>query len=177
MQRAFAIFLLAAMMCVSVCGCSNTPGNDQPPPPVETKMECRKLPYIKPASIPEKATYYEESDIELLAKLMYRECRGIPSTTQKACVAWTVLNRVDEYGKTIFEVVTAPNQFAYELYALAEDVLTRWNDERNGDEDVGRVLPTDYLWFSGDGKFNYFRNAYKGNFSIWDYSLTSPYES
>ena len=129
--------------------------------------------------------YYEENDIIMLAKLMYQECGGIPSDTEKACVAWTVLNRVDDSGGTISEVVTAPNQFAYyenkpvddALYALAEDVLMRWNNEKNGEKDVGRVLPSDYLWFYGDGKHNHFRNAYQGNYSIWDYSLPSPYES
>ena len=129
--------------------------------------------------------YYEESDIIMLAKLMYQECGGIPSDTEKACVVWTVLNRVDEYGGTIYEVVTAKNQFAYYddrpvddvLYQLAKDVLTRWNNERNGEENVGRVLPHDYLWFSGDGEHNHFRNAYKGQFSIWDYRLETPYES
>lgn len=143
---------------------------------LEIKKEQIKPPYVM---------YYKESDIVMLAKLMYQECGGVPSDTEKACVVWTVLNRVDEYGETIYEVVTAKNQFAYYedrpiddvLYQLAEDVLTRWNNEKNGEVDVGRVLPPDYLWFSGDGEHNHFRNAYKGQFSIWDYSLETPYES
>lgn len=142
----------------------------------ETKEEQITAPYVM---------YYQDSDIIMLAKLMYRECGGVPSDTEKACVVWTVLNRVDESGETISEVITAANQFAYcanspvndDLYQLAEDVLTRWNNEKNGEENVGRVLPHDYLWFSGDGEHNHFRNAYKGQFSIWDYSLETPYES
>ncbi len=142
----------------------------------EIKKEQTKPPYVM---------YYDESDIVMLAKLMYQECGGVPSDTEKACVVWTVLNRVDEYGGTIYEVVTAKNQFAYyndrpvddALYQLAKDVLTRWNNEKNGEVNVGRVLPPDYLWFSGDGEHNHFRNAYKGQFSIWDYSLETPYES
>ena len=138
---------------------------------LEIKEEQMKPPYVM---------YYEESDIVMLAKLMYQECRGVPR-----CVVWTVLNRVDEYGETIYKIVTAKNQFAYyedapvdnALYQLAKDVLTRWNNEKNGEIDIGRVLPHDYLWFSGDGEHNYFRNAYKGQFSIWDYSLETPYES
>lgn len=140
---------------------------------------------IREEQKPPYVMYYEESDIVMLAKLMYQECGGVPSDTEKACVVWTVLNRVDESGETISEVITAPNQFAYyenmpiedALYMLAEDVLTRWNNEKNGVENVGRVLPCDYLWFSGDGKHNHFRNAYKGQCSIWDYSLETPYES
>lgn len=47
---------------------------------------------------------------------------------------------------------------------------------KDGETDTGRVLPSDYLWFSGDGKHNYFRNAYKGG-ETWDWSLPSPYET
>lgn len=133
----------------------------------------------------EPVMYYTPEEVAMIAKLLYRECRGVPSDTEKACVAWTVCNRVDAgYAGTISEVITAQNQFAYiedtpvdeKLYALAEDVLARWNNERNGNVSVGRILPTDYLWFSGDGRHNYFRNQYSGG-NIWDYSLESPYES
>lgn len=82
-------------------------------------------------------------------------------------------------------MIQYPGAFAYiedtpvtdELHDLAADVLARWNAEKNGESDVGRVLPTEYIYFSGDGKHNYFRNAYKENYDIWDYSLPSPYES
>lgn len=132
--------------------------------------------------------YYTEEEVVMMAKLLYRECGGIPSDTEKACVAWCVCNRVDsdEFdGDTITYVMIAPNQFAYisdtpvrdDLYDLALDVLSRWNAERNGEVSVGRVLPKDYTYFHGDGSHNHFRNAYKGNYSTWDYSLPSPYES
>lgn len=132
--------------------------------------------------------YYTEDEVVMIAKLLYRECGDVPSDTEKACVAWTVCNRVDSddfNGNTITEIVTTRHQFAYycdtpvcdELYDLALDVLTRWNSERNGEVSVGRVLPKDYCFFFGDGLHNHFRNAYKGSYSIWDYSLPSPYES
>lgn len=124
----------------------------------------------------------QESVATMLAKTMYNEGRGIPSDTHKACVAWVALNRVDAGYGTLQEVLTAPNQFAYsagtpvqqELYTLAWDVLTRWQNEKAGVENAGRVLPVDYLWFAGDGKYNYFRNSYNSNMR-WDYSLESPY--
>lgn len=132
--------------------------------------------------------YYTEEEVVMMAKVLYLECRGVPSDTEKACVAWTVCNRVglDKFkGDTISEIITAPGQFAYsyntpvtdELYALSLDVLQRWNAERNGEVYVGRVLPKDYTYYSGDGVHNYFRNNYDGGYSIWDYSLQSPYES
>lgn len=134
----------------------------------------------------EMVMYFNEDDVIALAKVLYNECRGIPSDIEKACVGWAACNRVDAgYGNTIYEVLTAPNQFAYwnntpiteELYNLATDVLTRWNNEKNGIEDVGRVLQSDYLWFRGDGKHNYFRDSFSGKYNIWDYSLANPYEN
>ena len=126
------------------------------------------------------------TDAEIIAKVMYEECRGVKSTTRKAAVAWCILNRVDDVGHpdTVEVVAKQSNQFAWnpsapvteELLALAEDVLLRWQLEKVGMGDVGRVLPQDFRWFSGDGEENYFRNAYRGG-ERWDWSLESPYES
>lgn len=139
------------------------------------------------ASEPEQEyiTYFTEEDAVDLAKVLVRECGGISSKTEQACVAWCVLNRVDEYDSSIYDVLREPNQFAFsesaevreDLYELANDVLWRWNDEKNGITDSGRVLPQDYTYFYGDGVHNYFRNAFSGNYDTWDYSLESPYEN
>lgn len=132
----------------------------------------------------EYVTYFTEDDVKDIAKLLLKECGGVPSKTEQACVAWCVLNRVDEHDSSIYEVLRSPSQFAFyestevqdDLYDLAKDVLSRWNDERNGISDVGRVLPEEYMYFHGDGVHNYFRNSFDGNYKIWDYSLESPYE-
>ena len=96
-----------------------------------------------------------------------------------------MLNRVDHGYGDIITVVTTPKQFVGDneenpvddgLITLCIDVLTRWYAEREGQVEVGRVLPADYLWFSGDGERNHFRNAYRGG-DRWDWSLQSPYES
>lgn len=152
---------------------------------VETP-ETPEIPEEKPT-----VKYYTDTDVVMLAKLIYGEARGIKSVTEQACVIWTVLNRVDvNYNNNggIKGQVTAKDQFNYistkptiddhgrDLHALALDVLERWNREKNGETDVGRVLPSDYLWFSGDGKHNHFRNQYKGGV-VWDYRYDSPYES
>lgn len=121
--------------------------------------------------------------IEALAKTVYGEA-GICSTVEQAAVVWCVLNRVDAGMGDIMEVVTAPNQFeGYratnpvepEIAALVVDVLTRWQIEQTCIGSVGRVLPSDYLWFTGDGEHNYFRNDYNGS-AYWDWSLPNPYE-
>lgn len=140
--------------------------------------------YISPKKT-ELKYYFTEDDAVMLAKLLLRECGGVNSKVEQACVVWTVLNRVDsKYDgcTTIASVVTAYKQFAYssgtavrqDLYDLAYDVLTRWNLEKNGQTDVGRVLPSNYLFFHGDGSHNYFKTQEHSS-SYWDYSLPSPY--
>lgn len=132
--------------------------------------------------------YYTDNDALMLAKLMYGEGRGIKSETQLACICWTVLNRVDAGQGSISAVITAPNQFHYsssfptisdwgtDLKNLAYDVLERWNNEKNGLGSNGRVLPSTYMYYHGNGRENIFRDNYsfsKANF--WNYSLFSPY--
>lgn len=136
-------------------------------------------------TVSEPIRYYTDDDAVDIAKVLYRECRGIPSVTEQACVAWTVLNRVDMHGSSIHDVVRAKNQFAfYEstpvddgLLELSYDVLERWNREKNGEDNVGRVLPKDYTYFGGRNGHNYFRNKYSGSCNTWDYLYESPYEN
>lgn len=130
-----------------------------------------------------------EKEITALGKLIYGEARGVASQTEQACVVWTVLNRVDAGQGSIMDVITAPHQFHYiksnptiddygrDLEELAGDILTRWLREKNGETDVGRVLPSDYLFFHGKNGHNWFRKQYKHNGVYWNYSLESPYES
>jgi hypothetical protein len=137
-----------------------------------------------PTTIP-YVQYYTEQDVVDIAKVLYSECRGVPSKTEQACVAWTILNRVDKYNSNVYSVVRSPNQFAFydnlpvwdELADLSRDVLERWSREKNGETNVGRVLPKEYLYFSGYGGHNHFRDRYNGCYNIWDYSFESPYEN
>lgn len=145
-----------------------------------------------------EATYpelYTDEDVIVLTKMLYGEARGVTELNtngkcvstkcQQAAVIWTVLNRYDAgYSDSISQVVTAPKQFVgyresnpvdEELLVLVKDVLDRWNREKHGETDVGRVLPADYLWFRGDGKYNHFRNEYSTS-SKWNWSLEDVYE-
>ena len=125
-------------------------------------------------------------EIETLAKIVYREARGIRENSHKAAVVWCILNRVDDgyWGDTIVEVATYPNAFAWvpdtpvegELVDLVVDVITRWNYEKEGLSNVGRTLPKDYLYFTGDGSYNHFTREW-GSTDYWDWSLPDPYNS
>lgn len=110
-------------------------------------------------------------DVEAIARTLYGECRGAETEAEKEAVAWVILNRLDAgYADTVLGVVSAPGQFAGyspehplwpELVEVARRVLTLHHREQRG-ESVARVLPREYLWFSGDGVQNYFRCEYKG---------------
>lgn len=137
---------------------------------------------------------YTDDDAIALAKMAWGEARGVPelemngnvvsAKCQQAAVMWTALNRYDAgYAESIKEVATAPKQYhGYsvenpvedEFLDLAYDVLDRWNRERHGETDVGRVLESDYFWFHGDGTYNWFRNEYKSS-SYWNWELADTY--
>lgn len=156
-----------------------------PEPVIEITPEPVPEAVIEPEPVPTETAppqHYTEADAIALAQMAWGECRGVGSlmtygkeisgTYQKAATMWVACNRYDAgFGGSIYAVVSAPYQFlGYAasnpvdpgLLALAYDVLERWNMERNGGTDVGRVLPADCHWFYGDGKHNYFRDAYIG---------------
>lgn len=137
---------------------------------------------ISPISFPAGyVPYYNHATAEALARMMYGE--GGANVKEHAAACWVVINRVESgYGSPL-HVLGAPGQFVgYRkgnpvdplLYELAKDVLIRWDMERCGYETVGRVLPPEYLWFTGDGTHNIFRDAYRGG-NRWDWSLPDPY--
>lgn len=126
-----------------------------------------------------------ETDAECMAKLIYGEAGGVASTTQKAAVAWVVLNRMDDprFPNTIQGVIKARGQFAGYRYnnpvrqdclTIAQDVMWRYTIEKQGVVDCGRIIPNNYFYFTGDGVRNYFRQEYRSRW-YWNWSLPSPY--
>lgn len=183
-----AITLICCVLCVAIFATvglePNSAGGaelEETPAPLLSIA-----PTPEPMSSPEAAALpwtYEE--VEMLAKTIWAEARGVPSTARQAAVAWCALNRLDAgtFGDTLAEVLSKPYQFAYdpaspvtdEFLALADDVLHRWYLEQNGVEGVGRTLPEDYLFFEGDGLENHFRKEYEKTGDTWDWSLPDPY--
>lgn len=158
---------------------------NQNPSPV---IKATPLVYKKESDTQPPLFTPNEAEVEMLAKTIWGEARGVKSTTEKAAVAWCILNRVDSKGYAcggdIEFVLTFPGQFVGynednpvtdECKEIAADVLTRWALEKAGVEDAERVLPKQYIYFTGDGKHNYFTDEWKGG-NTWDWSLPSPYE-
>jgi hypothetical protein len=151
-----------------------TPAAVQETTPAETETEPET----------EAKTDARARDIELLGRTIWGEAGGVESTAERAAVAWCILNRVDAWGKTIEEVVTAPHQFygyrtdgtcPQEHLDLAEDVLSRWESEKLGTCASGRTLPAGYLYFTGDGSRNHFTKEW-GSSETWTWVLPNPYK-
>ena len=128
---------------------------------------------------------FTNEEIDYITKTVWGEARGL-SKTHQAGVIWAILNRCDyvRFGKGIVGVVTAPSQFAGyrssnpvdpEIRDLVVDVLDRYSQEKAGIENIGRVLPKEYLYFRGNGKINLFSKKWNSN-DVWDWSLESPYK-
>lgn len=175
MKRIYALYLLAFLFGACLNICTSEPILKEPPPEIQIAVFIPEMPEL----------FWEESDIDMLAQMLWGEARGNPSDTEKAACVWCVLNRVDYSGSSIAAIVTAPNQFVGyspdnpvddSLRDLCEDVLYRWAKEKYGIYPSGRVLPEDYRYFTGYDGRNHFRNEYLSD-ETWDWSLPSPYES
>lgn len=186
------ILLITFAIIVSACTADTAEDAQDTPQPSTgidrptTTHAAETTPEANPEST-ENPWMPNKADIEYIAKTIYGEALIVKSDTRRAAVAWCILNRVDAkgYPNTIKGVVTAPYQFSgydpdhpviEELRDLAIDVLQRWYAEKNGETQVGRVLPEGYFFFVGDGFENYFTDEWKGT-DYWDWSLPSPYEN
>lgn len=142
------------------------------------------------------------ADARILALSIQGEAALARTTAEKAAVAWVILNAIEckEYGfgaiHSVSDVVKNPAAIQgyttmkrrgvepeAEYLELAIDVLARYAMERAGWEWVGRVIPSTYHWWMGDGyRINYFCDSYHyGSLATakahaWDWSWASPYE-
>ena len=159
--------ICAVLMAIATVYATVTAADSVPegvPPEVNTEGLC-----VYTVKEPTYEMYYTDADVVAIAKMLYGESRGCSIDNQQKTV-WCVLNRVDadDFPDTIIGVLSQPNQFhgystAFpvwdELTAVAEDVLTRWSLEKQGVA-VNRELPKSYLYFTGTGRENIFREAY-----------------
>ena len=167
------VVLLALLICI-VYARATWEGDALPSPAPTVSVEETVEPEPSEATVQtETPVYYEmyftEEDVAAMAKMLWGEARGCTRDNQIKC-AWVVLNRVDDerFPDTIQGVLEQPAQFhgydpAYpvtdELYSIAFDVLTRWSYEKQGIP-VRRELPESFLWFTGNGRENIFREEW-----------------
>lgn len=116
--------------------------------------------------------FLNEREVQMIANMMYGVSQG-KNVPEKRAVVWCVLNRVRSnlFPDTVYEVIMERKQFpAYrdtnllldENLTIVREVVAQWHAEQCGAsaEDVGRILPTNYLYFDGNGWRNYFSKTY-----------------
>ena len=165
---AFTFIVLLAMLLCIVYARATWEGEALPSPTPTVTTEEPAEPEQTEAPI-YYVMYFTEDDVAEVAKMLWGEARGCTRDNQIKC-AWVVCNRVDDerFPDTIHGVLSQPSQFhgydptypvTDELYSVAFDVLTRWSYEKQGIP-VRRELPNTYLWFTGNGVENIFREVY-----------------
>lgn len=167
------IVLLALLICIVYARATwedKKLPTTTPAAPVEEPAD--PAPSEEPEQSEEPIYYvmcFTENDVAEVAKMLWGEARGCTRDNQIKC-AWVVCNRVDDarFPSTIQGVLSQPHQFhgydptypvTDELYNIAFDVLTRWSYEKQGIP-VRRELASSFLWFTGNGVENIFREAY-----------------
>ena len=107
---------------------------------------------------------------ELAGRAVWGEAGGIQDYAQRAAVIWCACNRADAWDMDIGDVLTVDQfhglairgEVPTEHVELARDVLARWTLEVEGWQSVGRVLPSRFLYFEGNGVVNLFSTEYGG---------------
>ncbi|MDR1572392.1 MAG: hypothetical protein LBS32_07695 [Clostridiales Family XIII bacterium] len=162
----------------------NTAGSGAPEPAALTAPEAAlapapaapdaPAPYSAeaPAPAPEAAPEppYTEQDVEMLARMVFGEARGLPPEEQALC-AWTAINRLESgrFGATLEDVLAAPRQFVgYSpnhpvtdgVRAVAEGALAAWAAGEPAPALPPYAETGSYLYFSGarggDGRMHNF---------------------
>ena len=107
---------------------------------------------------------------ELAGRAIWGEAGGIQDEAQRAAVVWCACNRADAWDMDIGDVLNVDQFHGLAIKGevppqhteLARDVLARWTLEAEGWQDVGRVLPSQYLYFEGDGRVNHYSTQFGG---------------
>ena len=136
-----------------------------------------------------KKKWYSEEDVVNMAKMCYGESMNLPilntaygdrsATYQSAEAMYAVLNRVDAGYGSISTCIKAKRQFVGyksdnpvtdELYDLAKLVIEDWS---TGEEKY-RVLPSEFLYFHGDGRHNHFTTKSGGGVE-YNHQIPDPF--
>ena len=155
-RNAFWMLLAIGAALVALIWAMTTPAESAPPAEPVKHERMQTMPEVDVVAVDPL-----EKEKAAIARTVWGEARGC-STEGQEDVIWTVLARYDDgrFGDSIIEVVSSPYQFAGysannpvepEILDTVDRIVDRWLD---GDPGPG------YLFFSGDGEQNYFREAY-----------------
>lgn len=191
-MRKFEYALIMALVCIAIIAAAlimrmmYNPGAEQtvlPTPEIVTPAEVllmrAEAPEVERTGLAEYETFeaaleraraaVPEDVVQLAGRAIWGEAGGL-TRDERAAVVWCACNRADAWDMGIRNVLVV-SQFhglaitgdvPEEHLEVARDVLARWALEHEGWIDVGRVLPSRFLYFEGDGQRNYFSTEYGG---------------
>lgn len=116
----------------------------------------------------EPTAKYSSYEVTLLCQTVWGEARGC-SREEQMLVVWCICNRADSSGKSIEQVVLQPNQFygynpehpvTNEIREVVYEVLDAWSRNETALVYEPYATSPNYLYFSGDGVHNWFREEY-----------------
>lgn len=117
---------------------------------------------------PEVTAKYSSYDVTLICQTVYGEARGC-SKEEQMLVVWCICNRADSSGASIEQIVTVPRQFSgYSpenpvtdaIRSVVLEVLDAWSRDQKALVYEPYATTSEYLYFSGDGRHNWFREEY-----------------
>lgn len=180
-EKLLLIIMLVLVLVVLSSLC--TPAHAEPAYPVQDTPMDQMTDSMKEALIRSVISEKEEKE---LSRMLYGEERQ-HDYVERAAVIWHVFNRLDspEEANSISKDLTHSHYSGYvksnpvQDWAVwvVRDVAWRYACEQQGYEDVGRVLPKQYIYMAAHNSHNRFRDHFRGSCSYWDWSLPSPYDA
>ena len=176
------LLILAALVVNRACAINEPPELIIPQAPPHAASGLLIAPIPPETSVYTPNTYPSQQNVlnsameaipnELVAEaalLAWGEYSG-SDYAQRTAPIWCACNRADAWGLTLEEVMHSDafhgllteREAPAEWYDLARETLARWELEKMGYIDVGRTLPSEYLYFSGNGVVNVYRTEYIG---------------
>ena len=123
----------------------------------------------EPLNLSEPVVKYTSEEVTLVAKTVWGEARGC-SREEQMLVVWCICNRADSSEASIEQVVKAPRQFhgynpehpvTDEIRSVVLEVLDAWSSGQEALVYEPYATTSEYLYFSGDGVHNWFREEWK----------------
>ena len=122
----------------------------------------------EPINLSEPVAKYTSEEITLVCQTVYGEARGC-SKEEQQLVVWCICNRADYFGTSVEQVVTADRQFhgydpenpvTEEIFENVTEVLEAWSRNEEALVYEPYATTTEYRYFSGDGRHNWYREEW-----------------
>ena len=168
----------SAILLLASCASWSGPEQDFAPSVSPTLPLTDELQSVEPVSFDEAepepinpnepVAKYTSEEVTLVCQTVYGEARGC-SKEEQQLVVWCICNRVDYYGTSVEQVVTADRQFqgydpehpvTEEIFENVTEVLEAWSRNEEALVYEPYATTTEYRYFYGDGRHNWYREEW-----------------